>query len=44
MKIKLSKVKSGQYPVWMTHKPRKGDFGELNFKKFPKGEHAPDPS
>ena len=43
IKIKLSKVKSGQYPVWMTQKPRKGDFGELKSKKFPKGEHAPDP-
>ena len=43
IKIKLFKVKSGQYPVWMTQKPRKGDFGELKSKKFPKGEHAPDP-
>ena len=22
---KISKLKSGQYPVWMTQKPRKGD-------------------
>ena len=24
----LCKMKSGQYPVWMTRKPRKGDFKE----------------
>ena len=40
IKITLSKLKSGQYPVWMTQKPRKGDSGELKSKKFPKGEHA----
>ena len=33
----LSKFKSGQYPVWMTWKPRKGDFKELKSKKFPGG-------
>ena len=26
---------AGQYPVWMTQKPRKGDFRELKSKKFP---------
>ena len=26
--------KSGQYPVWMTQKPRKGDFRKLKSKKF----------
>ena len=26
-----------KYPVWMTQKPRKGDFGELKSQKFPGG-------
>ena len=34
-KKKLSKLKSGQYPVWMTQKPKKGDFRELKSKTFP---------
>ena len=38
--IRLSKLKSDQYPVRMTQKPRKGDFGKLKSKKFLKGEHA----
>ena len=38
MKIKLSKLKSGQYPVWITQKPRKGDFGKLKSTKFPKSQ------
>ena len=25
------------YPVWMTQKPKKGDFGKLKSKKFPIG-------
>ena len=29
-----------QFPVWMTHKPRKGDFRELKSKKF-QGEACP---
>ena len=41
--IRLSKLKSSQYPVQMTQKPRKGDFGELKSKNFLKGQHAPDP-
>ena len=41
--IRLSKLKSSQYPVQMTQKPRKGDFGELKPKNFLKGQHAPDP-
>ena len=40
--IRLSKLKSSQYPVQMTQKPRKGDFGELKPKNFLKGQHAPD--
>ena len=44
IKIKLSKLRSGQYPVWMTQKPwNPGDFGELKSKKFPNREHAADP-
>ena len=35
--IRLSKLKSSQYPVQMTQKPRKGDFGELKPKNFLKG-------
>ena len=30
----ISKLNSGQYPVWMTRKPRKGDFKELKSKNF----------
>ena len=41
IKIKLSKLRSGQYPVWMTQKP--WNFGELKSKKFPNREHAPLP-
>ena len=26
---------TGQYPVWMTQKPRKGDLRELKFEQFP---------
>ena len=26
-----------KYPVWMTQKPQKGDFGELKSKKYPRG-------
>ena len=36
-------LKSGQYPVWMTQKPRKGDFEQFKSKTFPKEEHALDP-
>ena len=32
----------GKFPVWMTQKPRKRDFGELKSKKKISGEHAPD--
>ena len=39
----LSTLKSGQYPVPMTRKPRKGDLRGKNPKKF-NGEPAPDPS
>ena len=28
---------TGQYPVWMTQKPRKRDFGELKSQEFLKG-------
>ena len=28
---------TGQYPIWMTQKPRKGDLRELKSKKFPGG-------
>ena len=34
------KLKSSQYPVWMTQNPNKGDFGESKSKQFP-GVHAP---
>ena len=27
----------GKFPVWMTQKPRKGDFGELKSKKKSRG-------
>ena len=27
----------GKFPVWMTQKPRKGDFGELKSKKNSRG-------
>ena len=40
--IKLSKLKSGQYPDWMTQKPRKGDLREKNPKNFT-GVHASGP-
>ena len=33
----LSRLESGQYPVWMTMKSRKGDFKEWKSKKFPGG-------
>ena len=32
---------TGQYPVWMTQEPRKGDFRELKSKTFP-GVACPD--
>ena len=32
---KLSKLKSSQYPVWMTQNPKKGDFREWKSKQFP---------
>ena len=35
----LSTLKSGQYPVWMTRKPRKGDLRSKNPKKFPGWAH-----
>ena len=28
------------YPVWMTQKPRKGDFGELTSKTFPGEQYS----
>ena len=31
----LSGLESGQYPVWMTRKSRKGDFKEWKSKTFP---------
>ena len=37
----LSTLKSGQYPVWMTRKPRNGDLRSKNRKKFPGGAHPP---
>ena len=37
MRKKLSKLKSGQYPVGMTPKPRKGDLREVKCKKIPRG-------
>ena len=33
----LSKLNFGQYAVWMTRKPRKGDSKELKSKTFPWG-------
>ena len=33
-------MKPGQYPVWKTRKPRKGEFKELKSKTFP-GEACP---
>ena len=39
-----STLKSGQYPVWMTRKPRKGEFRSKNPKKFVRGACPPDPS
>ena len=33
----LSRLESGQYPVWMTMKSRNGDFKEWKSKKFPGG-------
>ena len=39
-----STLKSGQYPVWMTRKPRKGEFRSKNPKKFARGARPPDPS
>ena len=38
-----STLKSGQYPVWMTQKPRKGDFRSKNPKTFPRGAPPPPP-
>ena len=43
IKLKLSNLISGQYPVWMTQKPRKTEFGEIKSKNFSKGEHSLDP-
>ena len=37
------KNKSGQYPVWMTMKSRKGDLKEWKSKKFPGGAHLRTP-
>ena len=37
----LSTFKSGQYPVWMTWKPRKGDVTSKNPKKYPGGASPP---
>ena len=34
---------TGQYPVWMTQKPRKGDFRKLKSKKFPRRPCPQDP-
>ena len=31
----VSKLKSVQYPGWVTRKPWEGDFKELKSKKFP---------
>ena len=31
---KTFQLKSRQYPVWITQKQRKGDFGELTFNKI----------
>ena len=39
-----STLKSGQYPVWMTRKPRKGEFRSKNPNKFARGARPPDPS
>ena len=33
----LPRLESGQYPVWMTMRSRKGDFKEWKSKKFPGG-------
>ena len=37
-------MKSGQCPVWMTRKPRKGNFKELKSKNISWGSLPPDPS
>ena len=34
---------TGQYPVWITQKPRKGDFRVLKSKKFPSGAYPRPP-
>ena len=34
-KVSSEEKGTGQYPVWMTQKPRKGDFRELKSKTFP---------
>ena len=39
---KFPRLNSGQYPVWMTQKPRKGDLRETKSKYF-SGVHAPWP-
>ena len=40
MKKKLFKLKSSQYPVWMTQNLKKGEFGESKSKQFPR-VHVP---
>ena len=39
----LFKLKYGQYPDWMTPKPRKGDLREQKSEKNFTGVHAPGP-
>ena len=42
-KKNLFKLKSSQYPVWMTQNLKKGDFGESKSKQFPAPRHPPPP-
>ena len=38
-----SKLYSCKYPIWMTQKPKKGNFRELKSKKMYRGMMPPDP-
>ena len=40
-KKNLFKLKSSQYPVWMTQNLKKGGFGESKSKQFPASGHPP---
>ena len=42
-KKNLFRLKSSQYPVWMTQNLKKGGFGESKSKQFPAPGHPPPP-